>query len=58
MRINLGVDVIRTISRHYGLTVPLVVDNAESVTTLMDAGTQVIRMVVSEMDKSLRIEVA
>ena len=34
MRINLGVDVIRTISRHYGLTVPLVVDNAESVTTL------------------------
>lgn len=56
MRINLGVDVIRTISGHYGLRVPLVVDNAESVVDLLDAGTQVIRLVVSGADKELRCE--
>lgn len=56
MRVNLGVDVIRTISEHYGLRVPLVVDNAESVVSLADAGTQVIRLVVSGADKKLRCE--
>ena len=58
MRINLGVDVIRTISEHYGLKVPLVVDNAESVTRLAGIDTQVIRLVVSEADKVLRVEVS
>lgn len=56
MRINIGVDVIRTVSEHYGLRVPLVVDNAESVVDLLDAGTQVIRLVVSGNDKELRCE--
>lgn len=56
MRINIGVDVIRTISKHYGLRVPLVVDNAESVVSLLDADTQVIRLVVSGADKELRCE--
>lgn len=56
MRINLGVDVIRTISEHHGLRVPLVVDNAESVVSLLDANTQVIRLVVSGNDKELRCE--
>ena len=58
MRINLGVDVIRTISEHYGLKVPLVVDNAESVTRLAGIDTQVIRLVVSEADQALRVEVS
>lgn len=56
MRINIGIDVIRTVSDHYGLRVPLVVDNAESVVELLDAGTQVIRLVVSGVDKELRCE--
>lgn len=55
-RVNLGIDVIRTLSDHYDLWVPLFVDNAESVTRLLDAGTQVIRLVVSEVDKELRCE--
>lgn len=58
MRINLGVDVIRTISEHYGLKVPLVVDNAESVTRLAGIDTQVIRLVVSEADQALRVKVS
>jgi hypothetical protein len=35
---------------------PLFVDNAESVTQLLDAGSQMIRLVVSEPDKQLRVE--
>ena len=54
MRINIGVDVIAAISAYCGLRVPLVVDNAESVTSMRNIDTQVIRLVVSEKDKELR----
>ena len=54
MRINLGIDVIRTVGAHFGLLVPLVIDNAESVSHIIDAGTQTIRLVVSESDKEMR----
>lgn len=56
MQVNVGVDIIRTLSAHYGLRVPLVVDNAESVTQLQSIPTQVIRLVVSASDKTLRVE--
>ena len=55
-QINVGIDIINTLSRHYGVAVPLFVDNAESVTHLEAAATQVIRLVVSESDKKLRCE--
>lgn len=55
MRINIGVDVISIIAEHYGVKVPLVVDNAESVTSMLNIDTQVIRLVVSENDKELRV---
>lgn len=54
-KINVGIDIINTLSRHYGVTVPLFVDNAESVTRLQACGAQVIRLVVSENDKELRM---
>lgn len=54
-KINVGLDIIETLSAHYGLRVPLFVDNAESVTRLQDVGTQVVRLVVSEHDKELRM---
>lgn len=55
MKINVGIDIINTLSRAYGVTVPLFVDNAESVTNLEKTDCQVIRLVVSESDKELRI---
>lgn len=55
-RFNAGIDIINTLSRHYGAQVPLFVDNAESVTPLAHADTQVIRLVVSGADKELRCE--
>jgi hypothetical protein len=56
MQINVGLDVIQTISNYYGLRVPLFVDNAESITKLNHLDTQVVRLVVSERDKEMRIE--
>lgn len=55
-QINAGLDVIATLSEHYGVAGPLFVDNAESVTALTPVGTQVIQLVVSEADKKLRCE--
>lgn len=57
-RINAGLDVCRTLSRHYGLVAPVFVDNAESVCELINMDAQVIRLVVSEQDKVLRVETA
>ena len=55
MKINLGIDIINTLSTAYGVRVPLFVDNAESVTSIEKCGSQIIRLVVSENDKELRV---
>ncbi|MBQ4899324.1 AAA family ATPase [Paenibacillus sp. Marseille-P2973] len=55
-RINVGLDIINTLSEHYGFSAPIFIDNAEAVTKLIDTDAQVIRLVVSEKDKKLRIE--
>ena len=54
-KINLGIDIINTLSEAYGVKVPLFVDNAESVTKLEASSSQIIRLCVSESDKELRI---
>lgn len=56
MKINVGIDIIGTLSAAYGISVPLFVDNAESVTNLNKCGCQIIRLVVSENDKELRVD--
>lgn len=56
-RINAGLEIIGTLSEHWGVKLPVVVDNAESVTRLAKIDTQMIRLVVSEQDKVLRLEV-
>ena len=55
MKINLGIDIINTLSTAYGVRVPLFVDNAESVTNLEKCDSQIIRLVVSENDKEMRV---
>ncbi|KIO60201.1 hypothetical protein B4065_0127 [Caldibacillus thermoamylovorans] len=55
-KINVGLDIIATLSEHYGFKAPIFVDNAEAVTKLLDIDTQVISLVVSEKDKQLRVE--
>jgi DNA repair exonuclease SbcCD ATPase subunit len=55
-KINVGLDVIDTLSKHYGVRAVIFVDNAEAVTKLLDIDSQIISLVVSEKDKTLRIE--
>lgn len=55
-RINAGLDVINTLSKRSGKTVPIFLDNAESVVKLLPTYAQVIRLVVSDADKTLRFE--
>lgn len=55
-RINVGLDIINTLAEHYKFDAPIFVDNAEAVTQLIPTKGQIIRLVVSEPDKELRVE--
>jgi chromosome segregation ATPase len=57
-RVQANCDIVATFQRHYGIEMPVFVDNRESVVRLPDMPCQVISLVVSEADKHLRIEVA
>ncbi len=48
-KINAGIDIVNALSEHYGVTVPLWVDNAESITDLAETRAQVIRLVKPEI---------
>lgn len=54
-RINVGLDIIRTLSEHYGVIAPIFVDNAESVVKLVDMDAQVVRLVVDGTAKNLEV---
>lgn len=56
-RLNAGLDIINTLGRASGISVPVWVDNAESVTSMLPIDAQVIRLHVSARDKQLRVEV-
>ncbi|WP_020615784.1 AAA family ATPase [Paenibacillus daejeonensis] len=45
-RINVGLDIINTLSEHYGVTAPIFIDNAEAVTKLIATHGQKIRLIV------------
>ncbi|MDI6789934.1 MAG: AAA family ATPase [Thermodesulfobacteriota bacterium] len=56
-QIQIGLDIISTLSDHYGMRPCVWIDNSESVTSLPEMENQLIRLVVSEKDKKLRVEV-
>ena len=57
-RINAGLEIISVLSEHWNMDMPVFIDNAESVTHLSSTWMQTIRLVVSEQDKKLRLELA
>lgn len=57
-RINVGLDVINVLAEHLNFAPPIFIDNAESVTSIIETHGQQVRLVVSEQDKSLRFESA
>lgn len=54
-RINAGLDIINALCEFYGVHVPCFIDNAESITQLINVQSQIIRLIVSETDKKLRV---
>ena len=55
-RINVGLDIVRTLQDHYGVHPPTWVDQAEAVTRLIDMPCQTITLTVSAQDRALRVE--
>lgn len=54
-KINIGLDIINTLSKHYGVSAPIFIDNSEAVTKLLDIDSQTISLIVSGDDKKLRV---
>lgn len=55
-KINLGLDVIRTLQRHYDMVLPIWIDNAEAVTNWMiDIDYQVIKLAASPNIEKLEV---
>jgi DNA repair exonuclease SbcCD ATPase subunit len=55
MKINIGLDIINTLSKHYNFEAPIFIDNRESVTKLIETKTQIVSLIVSEPDKKIRV---
>lgn len=57
-KIQAGLDVINSLSRLYGVSAPVFLDNRESVSEIPEVDGQIINLYVSPEDKELRVEVA
>ena len=55
-KVQVGMDIVNGLSRRFGLSLPLLVDNRESVDTLPPTNAQVISLCVSRRDSVLRPE--
>jgi len=54
-RIQAGCDIIRTLQEHFKMKAPVFCDNRESVSELPAMGCQLVSLVVSPKDKTLRV---
>jgi len=56
-KVNSQLDIVNTLNKHYGVNLPVIIDQAESVTSPMKVSGQVIRLIVSPADSDkFRIE--
>jgi DNA repair exonuclease SbcCD ATPase subunit len=55
-RVNAGLEIIDRLSEYWGVSVPVVIDFSESIVAPYRTANQMVRLVVSEKDKTLRIE--
>jgi DNA repair protein SbcC/Rad50 len=55
-RIFVGIDIINVLSKHYGLSVPLFIDNAEGLTLPVEAQSQVIQLFAQKGITKLTVE--
>lgn len=55
-KINAGLDIIRVLSQHNGVTAPIFIDNRESVSEIIEMDSQVINLVVNPEYKTLTLK--
>lgn len=55
-QINAGIECINTLSRHFDMYLPILIDNAESVVELIPSESQIIRFVVDESYDRLTVK--
>lgn len=55
-RVNVGLDIINTLSKHYDFYTPVIIDNAESISDIFKTQSQQVRLIVSKENKTLKIE--
>lgn len=54
-KVNVGIDVIQSLSDHYKLHCPIIIDNAESITSWIDCRQQIIKLKAVESEEVLKI---
>jgi DNA repair exonuclease SbcCD ATPase subunit len=54
-KINAGLDIINTLCEFHQVTAPIFIDNRESIVQLINTESQVVNLIVSEVDKKLRV---
>lgn len=52
-RLNAGLDVINAICKHYNITAPIVIDNAESTLNILQTDSQQIRLEVADINMQI-----
>ena len=55
-QVNAKIDIVTTLSEHYGVHLPILMDQGESVSTPLNVDTQLIRLIVSAEDQVIRVE--
>ncbi|MFT3704668.1 MAG: AAA family ATPase [Agriterribacter sp.] len=55
-KINAGLDIINTLSEHFGVSAPVFIDNRESITKVIDSDSQLINLIVSPGHKKLTVQ--
>ena len=55
-QVNAKLDIVTTLSKHYGVHLPIIMDQGESVSAPLNVDTQLIRLIVSAEDQVIRVE--
>ena len=56
-QINAKLDIVSTLGRHYGVRLPVIMDQGESVSEPLAVEEQLIRLIVSPADTDIRVQV-
>ncbi len=56
-RINAGIDIINALAQSFGKRAPIFCDNSESINKLLPTESQIVKLVVTDTDVTLRVAV-